>query len=106
MANGVRACCARDLDLALGDQRPRNGGAEQVEPFVESICPEHGKHVIAHEILAQILDIDLPDAKQFRLLTRRLKLLALAEIGGKGHHLATVGHLQPFQNDRGVEPPE
>ena len=39
-----------------------------------------------------------------RLLARGLELLALAEIGGEGHHLAAIGGLQPFQDDRGVEP--
>ncbi len=38
------------------------------------------------------------------LRARRLQLLALAEIGGEGHHLAAVGGLQPLQDDRGVEP--
>ncbi|MEA3032275.1 MAG: argininosuccinate synthase [Sphingomonadales bacterium] len=34
----------------------------------------------------------------------RLELLALAEIGREGDHLAAIGGLQPFQDDRGVEP--
>ena len=37
------------------------------------------------------------------LLPRRLQLLALAEVGGEGHHLAAVVGLQPLQDDRGVE---
>ena len=59
---------------------------------------------IADEFLAKILDMDLLDAEEFRLLPRRLELLALAEIGGEGHDLAAVSLLQPFQDDRGVEP--
>ena len=38
-----------------------------------------------------------------RLAPRRLQLLALAEVGGEGDHLAAVGLLQPLQDDRGVE---
>jgi hypothetical protein len=45
-------------------------------------------------------------AHHLGLLACRLQLLALAEIGGEGHHLAAVFGLQPFQDDRGVEPPE
>ena len=44
------------------------------------------------------------DAEQFRLAARRLELLALAEIGGEGHHLGAIFRLQPFQDDRGVQP--
>ncbi len=33
----------------------------------------------------------------------RRQFLALAEIGGEGHHLAAIGGLQPLQDDRRVE---
>ena len=39
-----------------------------------------------------------------RLAPRRLDLLALAEIGGEGDDLRAIFGLQPFQDDRGVEP--
>ncbi len=41
--------------------------------------------VVAHELLAQVLDEDVLglDAEQLRLLARRPQLLALAEIGVK-----------------------
>ena len=44
----------------------------------------------------------MPSVSAF--VARRLELLALAEIGGEGHDLAAVGGLQPFEDDRGVEP--
>ncbi len=96
----------RDLDLLLGDQRPCDRGAEQVLPLIQRIGAEHREHVVAHEFLAQVLDEDVLrlDAEQQRLLARRLELLALAEIGGESHHLAAIGGLQPFQDDRGIEP--
>ena len=46
----------------------------------------------------------LLDAEQQRLLARRREFLALAEVGREGHDLAAIGGLQPFQDDRGVEP--
>ena len=104
MRHGIGAGELGDLDLALGDQRPGDRGAEQIDALIERVRPEHREHEIAHEFLAQILDEDLLDAEQFGLLAGRRKLLALAEIGGEGHHLAAVGFLQPFQDDRGVEP--
>ena len=106
MADRVGADLAGDLDLLLGDQRPRDRGAEQVLALVERVGAEHREHVVADELLAQILDEDvlLLDAEQQRLLARRRQLLALAEVGGEGDDLAAVGGLQPFQDDRGVEP--
>ena len=100
----IRAQRCRDLDLALGDERPRDRGAEQVHPLVERVGPEHGKHVVGHEGLPQILDEDLRDPHRLGLLPRRRDLLALAEIGGERHHLAAIGFLQPAQDDRGIEP--
>jgi hypothetical protein len=96
----------RDLDQPLGDQRPRDRGAQQIQPLVERVRPEHRKDEVAHEFLAHVLDMDVlgPHPQQFRLGARRLQLLALAQIGGEGHHLAAVFGLQPFQDDRGVEP--
>ncbi len=104
--DGVGAHPARDLDLLLGDQRPGDGGAEQVEPLVLRVGAEHREHVVAHELLAQVLDEDVLglDAEHDRLVARRPEFLALAEVGGEGHHLAAVGRLQPLQDDGGVEP--
>src|SRR5258705_447789 len=104
MGHSVSAGQLRDLDLPLGDQGPGDGGAEQIDAFVERVRPEHGEDEVAHELLAQILDEDLLDAEHLGLLARGLELLALAEIGSEGHDLAGVGLLQPFQDDRGVEP--
>ena len=95
-----------DLDLLLGDQRPRDRGAEQVLPLVQRVGAEHREDVVADELLAQVLDEDVVrlDAEQQRLLARGRELLALAEVGGEGDDLAAIGGLQPLQDDRGVEP--
>ena len=59
-------------------------------PSYSGVGAEHREHVVADELLAQVLDEDVVflDAEHQRLLARRLQLLALAEIGGKGHDLA------------------
>ena len=105
MADGVGAGLAGDLDLLLGDQRPGDGGAEQVHALVERVGAEHREHVVADELLAQVLDEDVVrlDAEHLGLRARRLQLLALAEVGGEGDDLGLVGLLQPLQDDRGVE---
>src|SRR2546430_5856634 len=82
--NGIGPDLFRDLDLPLGDERPRDRGAEEILALVERVGPKHGKDVLAHELFAQIFDENVLrlDAEQKRLFARRLKLLALAEIGG------------------------
>ena len=57
-----------DLDLLLGDQRAGDGGAEQIQALVLRVGAEHREDVVAHELLAQILDEDVLglDAEQQR----------------------------------------
>ena len=96
----------RDFNLALGDQRPRDRGAEQVKPFIQGVGAHHREDVIAHEFLAQVVDEDVLrlDAGHLRLLAGGLQLLALPEVGGEGHHLALIGLLQPFQDHARIQP--
>jgi hypothetical protein len=101
--NGIGAGLAGDLDQPLGDQRAGDGGAEQVDAFVDGIGAEHRKDEVADEFLAHILDVDFLDAEHLGLLACRLEFFALAEIGGEGHHFGAEFGLQPFQDDRGVE---
>jgi len=105
VADGVGAGFVDDVDQALGDQRPRDRGAEQVFALVHGVGAEHRENEVAHEFLAQVVDVDLLrlDAELQRLGACRLQFLALPEVGGKGDHLALVGVLQPFQDDRSVE---
>jgi len=105
VTDGIGAGLQREVDLMLGDQRPGDRGAEQVLALVQRIGAEHREDEILHELFAHVLDEDVLglDAQQLRLLARRRQFLALAEIGGEGHHLAAIGGLQPFQDDRGVE---
>ncbi len=106
MRDRVRAGLPRDLDEALGDERPGDGGAEQILPLIDRVGAEHREHEVAHEFLAHVLDEDVLrlDAHQLRLAPRRLQLLALPEIGGEGDDLAPIGRLQPLEDDGGVEP--
>ena len=105
MADGVRAGLAGDVDLLLGDQGPGDGGAQQVLALIDRVGPEHGEDVVADEFLAHVLDEDVLglDPGGQGLGPGRLDLLALAEVGGEGHHLAAVFGLQPLQDDRGIK---
>src|SRR5262249_48976067 len=101
--HGVGTGLGGDLDLPLGDERPRDRGAQQILTLIEGVGAEHREDEVAHELLAQVLDEDLLDAEHLCLPARRLELLALAEVGGEGDDLAAVGLLQPLQDDGGVE---
>ena len=105
MGDRVGADLVCDLDQPFGDQRPRDRGAEQICALVQRIGAKHRKNVVGNEGLAQVLDVDRCRPHQLGLGARRLELLALAEVGGEGHHLAAVAVLQPAQDHRGVEPP-
>ena len=95
-----------DLDLLLGDERARDRGTQQILALVERVGTEHRKDIVADEFLAQILDEDILrlHAQHLGLAPRRLDLLALAQVSREGHNLRVIFGLQPFQDDRGVEP--
>jgi len=104
MRDGIGAGRARDLDLALGDERAGDRCAQEVFPLVDGVGAEHGEDEVAHEFLAQVLDEYFLDAELSRLFSGRLEFFALADIGGEGDHLAAVPVLQPFEDDRGIQP--
>ncbi len=100
----VGADLFRDLDLPLCDQRARDGGAQQILALIQRVRAEHREHEILHERLTQIVDEDFLHPGHFGLLARRPQFLALAQVGGEGHDLASVGRLQPFQDHAGIQP--
>ncbi|MNJ61334.1 hypothetical protein D3C77_571170 [compost metagenome] len=106
MTDGVGADHAGDLDLALGDQRTGDRGAQQILALIDGVGAEHREDEVAHELLAQVVDEDVLglDAQLQRLLLGGGQLLALAQVGGEGHHLGVILRLQPLQDDRRVQP--
>ena len=103
VGDGLRAGFGSHLHQPLGDQRPGDAGAEQVLAFVDRVGVEHGEYEVAHELLGEILHVDLAHAQRVRLLPRRFHLLALTDIGGESDYFGSVGLLQPPAHHRGVE---
>ena len=103
MRDGVSLLLPCNLHQALCNEWPRNGGAQQVFALVDGVGPKHGKDEVSNELLAEVFDVDLLDAKLLGLLPGGLELLALADVGGKGDDLAVVVVLKPLEDDRGVE---
>ena len=62
-----------DLDLALGDERPRQRGAEQIAALVDGVGLDGGEDVVGDELRLEVLDVDLRGAGLrafFRTLAR------------------------------------
>ena len=104
MGDGVGPFDLGDLHLPLGDQRPGDGGAEQVVPLVDGVGAEHREDEVADELLAQVVDVDLVGAGGNGLVADRVQFVPLPEVGGEGDHLAAVLVLQPLEDDGGVQP--
>ncbi len=100
---GARGC--GNFNQAFGNQRARNGRAQQIQPLIQRIGAKHRKHEIAYEFLAQILDKNIfrSDPQKLGLFARRIQLFTLPQISRERHHFAAIFGLQPFQNDRGIE---
>jgi len=102
---GVGADAARDLDLALGDERSRHRGAEQILAVVDRAGAQGGKDEVANELLAKILDVAFGRARGERLLAHAAELrAALADVGGDADDARVVVLTKPRNDDRGVEP--
>ena len=91
VGDGAGAGLGGDFHQALGDQRPGDAGAEQVFAFVDGVGVEHRKDVVAHELLGEILDVDLGNVHRLRLGTGLLDFLALADVRRERHHFGILG---------------
>ena len=102
----IRVDTACDLDLSLGDQRTRHGGAEEVLAIVDRPRAQRGEDEVADELLTQILDVAFLSARGERLLAHAAQLSgALTDVGGDADDACVVVLAKPGNDDRGVEPP-
>ena len=93
--DGVRTQFTRYLHHAQRDERPRDGGAEQIGAFVKRVGAQQGEHVVAHEQLAQIFDEDALHTELFRFTARRLQVFLLSQVGGESDDFAGEFFPQP-----------
>jgi len=105
VGHGLGAFGPGHLDQALGDQRPGDGSAEQIATLVDGTGTQHREDEILGEFLAQVVDVGLGGAGMQGLGLQAVEFLFLAQIAGDGDDLTSVGLLDPFQNNRGIEPP-
>ena len=93
------------LQALAGDQRPSDGGAQQVRAFVLGLPLQRGKGKVAAQFLAHVDDPRADGSRVPRLLQDRFPVLAgLSEIDIDRMDLVTL-LLQPSQNDGCIESP-
>ncbi len=95
MGNRVGFFTHGDVDLPFGNQRPGDGGAEQIGTFVNRVGAQHREDVIFNELFAQIADHDFARAGLHRLFLDRLEIFALAQVGAEGDDFAAVFFFEP-----------
>ena len=100
VADGVGALLLGDLHQALGDDRPGEGGAQQIALVLGAHLHGGDDHVI-HHLVDQILHIQLGGAGFQSLLLQPLQLVGLAHIAGDGDDLGVVVVLLQPGNDDG-----
>ena len=103
MRHRVGALLRGHPHLTFSDQRAGDRGAEQVAALIDRARLEQRKQVVAHELLAQVLDIALRGVAGDRLLLQAAGLLGLADIGAIADHLAAVVLAQPGDDDACIE---
>ena len=105
VGDGGGTFLAGDLDHALGDERARDAGSQEILPLINRPSLHHREDEIAGELLIQIVHITLGGSGFESLLLEAVEFLGLADIGAEGDDLGSVGFLEPIQNDGGVESP-
>ncbi|MDF3017400.1 MAG: hypothetical protein K0R44_2625 [Thermomicrobiales bacterium] len=104
MGDGVGAFEERDLDLVLGDDRPRHRGAEEVLPLVDRPGTQRGEGVLAEELFTGIDDIGPRRATGKSLGFDLGEVVGLADVNRSGDDFAVaVLFLQPGDDAGGVE---
>ena len=104
VADGVGALCLGDLDDPLGDQRPCEGGSQQIFAFIDRPRLDGRYDEILGEFIGKVFDIELRCAGLEGFFLKPVEFRALADVGGYGDDLAAVVFLEPGDDHRGVKP--
>ena len=103
MRDGIGLLGAGDLHHALGDQRTRDAGAEEILAFIDRSGLDDRVDEVAGELFLQVVDVDLRCACGLRLLGQSTQLIVLADIGAERDDFGLIRVLDPGQQDGGVE---
>ena len=90
VGQGIGALGEGAAHLAVGEERTRQGGAQQIVVLVDGPRGERLEGVVADELLAEVLDHAFRGAGGERLLAHRLEVVALAHVSAVGDDLGPV----------------
>ena len=102
VADRVRALLQRNLNDALGDDRTRERGAKQIL-LIGCARLHGGDNVVVHELLGQVLDVQLGRAGLERLFLQPVQFGTLAHVAGNRDDLAAVMLLEPRNQHRSIQ---
>ena len=94
-----------DFHHSLGDERPCDGGPEEILALVDRSGPHHGKDKVPGELLLEVIDVHFAGPGPPRLGVEPVEFLLLADVGAKGDHFGVIGFLEPGEQHGGVESP-
>ncbi len=103
VAHSISLNFARDLDLALRNNWPRQGCTEKVPVLVYGVCLNRLKYVVLNKLLCEVFDVASARAGFFSLGLEPCELLLLADIGRVGNDLAFVCFTEPLQDYGSVQ---
>ena len=83
MRDCVGSLFERNVDLPLGNQRPRDGSAQKVSALIHGVGAQHRKDVIFYELLSKIADDHLARAGLDRFALNGLQVFPLTQIRAK-----------------------
>ena len=103
MADGVRVLRLCDLHYALGDDGTRKGRAQHILFILRSRL-DGGDDIVVHELVREVLDVELGSARFQRLFLKPFELVRLPHVAGDRDDLAVVVVLlEPGDDDGSVQ---
>src|SRR5262249_47504395 len=93
-----------DLHLLLCQQRPGDGGSEEIFVLVDAAGADELPEILRDKLLAHIFDIDFSGASLASLFFEAGEFIAaLSDIAANSDDFAAVVFLQPRDDDGGIE---
>ena len=104
VSDGVCAFFFSDGHHGFGDQRPSEGGTQQVFSFINSAGFQRRPYILFQKGFHQIFDINLAGARSNGFLPNDVQFVALADIGAHGDNLAAIiVFFQPGNDYRSIQ---
>ena len=104
VSHGGRTFAQSHFDLVLGDDRTRQRSSQQILVLVNRARLNGRKDVVGQKLLPQIFDDDFDSARRVGFLHDCIDVVALANVGNEGNHVAVIVFFQPRNDDGRIQP--